>query len=872
MGGKHTNTVAPKLNSIQVQSSAKNVAIPQGWGTFRGTCNLVWYGAFTAIPHTTKTSTGGKGGGSFSNTTWTYTASLILGLCKGQIAGVRSVYKDKSVFTDGATTALAQAGLSLANGAQGQAPWGYLTAGFPTQALGYTGLAYLYASGYDLGDSGSLANHAFEVQTNVRQVVGASTLDDANPKDIVTDFLTNSLNGLPFWQSGLMGDLTDYGNYCLASGLLLSPVLDSQRQASDFLTEILAATNADCVWSEGKLKIAPYGDTAVTGNGVTWTPNLTPVYDLGPDDFQDMGGDDPVQMDLKRPADAYNSVQVAFLDRSAAYAEDVVPALDQANIDAFGLRKADPQSLHSICDRGVATTVAQLLLQRSCYVRATYRFKLDWRYCLLEPHIDLVTLTISTPSLSLNRKLVRIVEMNESQDGDDFDVTAEEVLVGVANAPLITRQASDGYLSNFDADPGDVQHLLLFNPPTSLTSDNEVWAAACSTNPNWGGCELWVSLTGFNYQRAGRLYGSSRMGVTTASFASATDPDTTHTLSVDLSRSQGVIDSASLTDCDAFADLCLVGAELVSYQSATLTSAYHYDIGTRIRRGVYGTPVSTHASGSDFVRLDDAIFKFAYDAGQIGKTIYVKALSFNIYGRALQDLSAVTATTIVAGPAVAVPDQPTGLAVATGSSAFVGGSLDLVCNPAARATAYVWSIYKSDGTTLLRTQTTATPAYSYKAADAALDGVQRSYKVQVAAQNSAGTGTATSQYAVSDTAPAAITVTTSTGGATTASLAWNASSDPDLTGYVLYYSTSSGFNPLTTGQPFSTAGTSTSLYGLAAGTYYWKVAPYDAWTSNPSLLNFSAESSFTISSGGGSTPSGGGGSGGYAGRPNTELV
>jgi hypothetical protein len=64
-----------------------------------------------------------------------------------------------------------------------------------------------------------------------------------------------------------------------------------------------------------------------------------------------------------------------------------------------------------------------LLLQRRAYVRNTYRFKLGWRYALLEP-MDIVQLTDST--LGLDNKAVRITAIEEDDNGE-LTLTAEEI-------------------------------------------------------------------------------------------------------------------------------------------------------------------------------------------------------------------------------------------------------------------------------------------------------------------------------------------------------------------------------------------------------------------------------------------------------------
>jgi hypothetical protein len=53
-----------------------------------------------------------------------------------------------------------------------------------------------------------------------------------------------------------------------------------------------------------------------------------------------------------------------------------------------------------------------------------------------------------------------------------------------------------------------------------------------------------------------------------------------------------------------------------------------------------------------------------------------------------------------------------------------------------------------------------------------------------------------------------------------------------------------------------------TINGLPAGTFFCRIAAYDAWTGNPALLNLSAEMSFVITVGGGSSPTGSGGGGG----------
>lgn len=840
MGGSY-HTTETALSGIQVQTSLLGEPIPVGWGRGRISCNLIDYVGFKAIAHTTKT--GGKGGSS-SSTTYTYTASIILALCEGPITGVRTVYRDSSVLT------LSQAGLSVALGALTQSPWGYMTTMFPSHALAYSSMAYVYAQDYPLGQGANLSNHGFEVDFAIQ--FGPN--GDANPKDIVTDYLTNVSYGVTGWSSGLIGDLSDYSLYCKASNLLLSPVLDGNTSGADFLKRIASQSNSEFFWSEGLLKVKPYGDSTVTANGFTWVPNLTPIFDLDEDDFLD-----EVQLEIVDQTDAYNYVQVEYLDRSNQYQPAVQPAQDLDNIISFGLRKQDPEQFHDICDSAIAQQVAQLKLQRTLYVRDIYHFKLPEDFAVLEP-MDYVTLTTTVDGMTLNRQLVLIKQITESDSGE-LDIIAEGVPGQTASAALYAAHTSGGYTPAVDANPGNVLTPYIFNAPTSLaTQDHEVWCAVAG-GANWGGAQVWISADNVTYTNVGSVTAPARYGTLTASLADNVDPDTTHTMSILLASTSLTMSTATHAEADAGATLSLVGSEIIAYADVALTGAGAYNL-SYLRRGLRGTAHVAHSTGEQFTRLDDAIFKFAYDPANTGSTIYVKFQSFNLYGRGLQDLSTLSPYTISLAPMTTLPSTPTNLGLAGGGTTWAGNAINLICDPVSNATQYQFDIYKSDGTTLLRSIVSTAPSCTYTSVMAGADGAQRTYKVKVKSTNAAGSSASTSLITITNAAPAAVASPSAAGGSTTATVSCTASSDTDLAGYIVFYSTSTGFNAATTGSMVVNGSPSVSIYGLGAATYYCKIAAYDPWTSDPTLLNLSTEMSFTITTGGGTSPTGGGGTGG----------
>lgn len=662
--------------------------------------------------------------------------------------------------------------LTLFLGERPQTPWSYLTSRHPGQDLGYNGLSYMASANMDLGESGTLPNLSFEV-LGILPFGGSTT--DAEPSAIVTDLINNPCYGLsgavPLDNLRTGNSFIQFRNFCVANGIFLSPVLDAQKSAAEWIQDILDVTNSEAVWSEGLLKIIPYGDTTAVGNGATFIPNTAPVYDLSNNDFLE-----PVT--VKRPsiADVMNSVSVEFLNRASDYNVEVAEDKDEAAITVYGLRKAAAKQAHSITTASVAKFVANLLRKRSVEIRATYTLKLGWQFNLLEP-MDLVTITV--PELGYIKRPVRITAIREDDSGQ-LEMDAEDFPFGTSTATLYPHQEAAGFVPQANCDPGNVSGPIIFeaNDRLSQTGNYEVWIGVCpaalaitaasnttpiqitaaghgfktgqtvaiagvlgntaangtwkiaavdsdnftlngsagngayisgglAVNADWGGSSVWVSPDNQNYLQAGRIFGASRMGTLTAQLASAADPDVTHALSVDLTQSLGTLLSGSQSDCDNFRTLCWVDGELISYQSATLTALFNYSLGTRLRRGVFGSPIATHNAGSGFLRLDNAVFIWEADPTLVGTTIYFKFTSFNTFGLMEQSLANVAPYSFAFNGVFGNHDE-TPANNATVDSVFVSGSSDSirVYGPGGVGSGYTaWKMKDQGGSRTMPAQT-----------------------------------------------------------------------------------------------------------------------------------------------------------------------
>ena len=252
---------------------------------------------------------------------------------------------------------------------------------------------------------------------------------DARPDRIVTDLLTNPRygTGFPAVNLDIAGSLADWGNYCQAAQLAMSLLLDKQQPAARWLEEIVLLTASAIVWSGNTLKIIPYGDQPLSANGMSWPPNLVWQYSLGDGDFlrwgDGEGTTDPVLLTRNDPAQVTNWLALEYMDAANGYNPQLVTAFDQGLIDQYGLRSEPPVQAHEFTNATSTAVAAQLLLQRKAYVRNTYKFKLGWRYALLEP-MDIVLLTDAT--LGLVNKPVRLTTIEEDDNGE-LTMTAEEI-------------------------------------------------------------------------------------------------------------------------------------------------------------------------------------------------------------------------------------------------------------------------------------------------------------------------------------------------------------------------------------------------------------------------------------------------------------
>lgn len=617
--GRTTTTRANKISEFTVNTAEYGAVVPEIIGTVRTAGNVIYYDDFTAHEHR-ETHKAGKGGKSKQvSITYTYTVAVILGLCEGPIFGIGKVWIGKNVHNYPADDIQ----LTLFDGKENQQPWAYTQGKHPEKALPYPGLAYM-AGVIDLGDSGSMPSYNFEVKGRLLETGDGI---DVNP----ADYIRYVLDKIGKKDIQIIG-LDNYRKYCKEADLLISsPPDEDAKAAREVVNEIAKLTNAYVFWSNDKLKIVPLADRPV-GN---WAPDKTGITDLTADDFLPQSGGALVTYKRKDSSAIYNQFPVEFINRANGYEKESVSYEFTEDIKNYGVRAASVTNAHYIYTKERAVKIAEQLARNNKYERTQYTFKLDWSLCRLEVG-DLVRLTDENSGI-----FEQVAVINGITEGTDgcLTVTAISRAPGDYPAAKYNVHANDRPYIDYNKTAPDTVPVI-FQPPADLTADGlELWIAAKGKEDGWGGCTVYVSDDNTNYRTIGQIAGSARCGKLTHPLSPMPNHPSGNQVMVTCNDQ---LLSGTAQDAERKNTLCWVDGECMSYINANLQSNGAWLL-TGLYRGQCNTEVRLHAKNTDFVRLDNSVFKVPFAKDDIGKKIYIKFCSYNIFGAGNQDLSEVKA-------------------------------------------------------------------------------------------------------------------------------------------------------------------------------------------------------------------------------------
>lgn len=610
--GKNTTNRADLIGDFQINTASYGEVVPEILGTTRVSGNIIDYEDFTAHEHKSTTRTGKGGGSKHTEITYTYTVAAAIGLCEGPIRGIGKVWRDKEIYE----YPNEKIELTLFNGEAGQSPWPYMLSKHPDKALPYSGLAYM-AGVVDLGDRGSLPQYNFEI---MGKLLDTGDGVDVNPADYIIHVLQSI--GADVTIEGL----DHYRDYCKAADILISTPPDQKSaKAQQVINDIAEITNSLVFWSTDRLKIVPLADKPIGD----WNPRNQIQYDLTADDLIPGSDGQLILYKRKDTSEAYNEATVEFVNRANNYEKETVSFEVVADVQKNGLKPASKKSALYLYTKARAQYYAEQLAMKRLYSKTQYTFRLDWAFCTLEVG-DLVTLT--DEACQLNKQIVVITAVNEASDGQ-LEFTAEGKPPGTYAPAKYDVHENERPFVDYNASAPAVNDVAIFQTVGDV-GGNQVFVGVNAPS-GWGGCSVWISDNNENYSRIGSITQQARMGRTLAAIKA-------NSTVLNVRLNQGNMKSGTHIDAERANTLSWIDGEALSYEGAQLQTDGSYRL-TNLVRGQYATAASDHARESRFIRVDEAIFRYPYRKEDIGKTIYLKFTSMNLFGTNEQGLDEVQA-------------------------------------------------------------------------------------------------------------------------------------------------------------------------------------------------------------------------------------
>jgi hypothetical protein len=368
-----------------------------------------------------------------------------------------------------------------------------------------------------------------------------------------------------------------------------------------------------------------------------------------------------------------------------------------------------------------AKTLSSRLLYLSWIERTSYSFALPPSALLYDPG-DVLDIPVDATTAA--RVLLTKVEIGA--DGVvECEALATDALAYLppAEAPIVPVMPAQ------TVPTAQTATLLVLDAPLLDDADDTFGAylAGYGSDASWLGADVYVSKDGSTYSYAATLSSAAATGATSTALADHTGAyvDTTNTVRVVFPYAVTLESITELEMLDG-GNRCLIGAELLGFQTATQISPTTWDLSDLLRCQQGTEWASDHASGARFVLLEDSVSVEAPLSG-LGQTWYWKAVP---YGSTLDDVTAQTTT--LAGIRIK-PLSPVHIAGARDGSdnltitwdyrARVGADWVDGYETPVDESVEAYEVDVMDGVTVLRTISASSATAAYSAADQTADGL-----------------------------------------------------------------------------------------------------------------------------------------------------
>lgn len=603
-----------RVDEIRLQGAQQGSPIPIVYGRNRTAGTIIWA---TGLIETSTTSTsGGKGGGGGVTTTeYSYTTSLAILVCEGTITKIRRIWANEKVIYDWRTggsptyeSFLDPSKVRVYLGNQTTADAAIEADKGVGNVPAHKGMAYVVFEDLPLAEFGNqIPNFTFEVESA-----------HANLKIALEDLAS---------RIGLSS--TDYDFSAVVGYPTRGMLIGARTEAGRVMEAFAKANFFEIVESEGKIK-----SVIRNGNSVLTIPS----DDIGAAEYGDTETARYVETtraeETELPREfvvAYQSEAIDFLQWTQVARRTVRWSENQEQV-SFPMSLAD----------AYARYLADAFLMERWASRSRHKFTVPYKYLRLDPG-DVVTI----PDEGGSTRAVRIVEMS-------MGLLAQIEVQAVDDDPII--YVDPGLPASVPTGGGagvggpNAADLLVFEcnaPYDSLADDCQLGAVAGRSAAGWKGGDAQIDPViqrdGWGTAQTIAEFGSScQFGYTTNDafgvlntatpanrglFDLPYDLDVTNTVRVTMTN--GTLSSCTYDEMiQEGRNLCLVGDEIIQFQTATLVSGSTYTLSNllRFRRGTdYLLLLSYqgswgHLQGERFVLFNSKVKNFAYDPGAIGDT------------------------------------------------------------------------------------------------------------------------------------------------------------------------------------------------------------------------------------------------------------
>lgn len=633
----------PKPQEFKVPDTREGVAIPVVWGTRKITPTLVWWGN-PSINGDKRAEGGG----------WRYYADLHFVLCHGQLDDVSDILFDEKeprpktiqdngdylvfmVRNDGLFGGIKQSGGIVGDfhvylGKPAQAASAMLAAMVGTTLPAYQGVAYIAAQHPYLGTSPVLPSVSVIVARFPNQLglTGGKhkvNTEDSNPACILYEILTDQRWGLGLSSSQI--DIPAFqaaGNTLFAEGLGLSPVLDQQTTARDFIQTLLK-------YVDGVVYAEP------TTGKITFTLARADYIVANLPHFHESNGSQP-QLTRPDPSTLNNVVRGTFTDRSSGYVERPDELENLAATSAQGGRKhIIDEDLSWITNASTARLVIARMLNAASFPLGKLSDVFNREAWALRPGS---AFRYSSTSLGLVEKVFRVTRpQSGSLDDGRIHVDAVEDIFGIAWTGYPALGASGWVDPLSDVTVLAAQKLVEMPYALLSASERRIMTLGVRGSSVTYGYEVWSDPSGgSSYAQTKVVEGTTPSGTLTA-LLSYTGTSFIVGSGTDINF-LGTITAAALA---AGENLVIIDNELIAWQTITDNGDGTWTISGCVR-GVADTTPATHSAAARAYFLTAGYGQTADAAYPADLTLAAKLLPWNTRGvLAIGSATAISLTT-----------------------------------------------------------------------------------------------------------------------------------------------------------------------------------------------------------------------------------